>query len=90
MLIYNDFFNPPPPPPRDPLAETFFVDGTIYPNGLFLSSLDVYFKSKDTNNIPVTCEIRTTVNGYPSTVVVPFSDISKLPKRAETIRREYA
>ncbi len=79
-----DFFNPPPPPPRDPLAETFFVDGTIYPNGLFLSSLDVYFKSKDTNNIPVTCEIRTTVNGYPSTVVIPFSDISLLPDAVTT------
>ncbi len=74
-----DFFNPPPPPPRDPLAETFFVDGTIYPNGLFLSSLDLYFKSKDTNNIPVTVEIRTTDNGYPSNMVVPFSQIAKQP-----------
>ena len=75
-----NFFTPPPPPPRDPLAETFFVDGTIYPNGIFLSSVDIYFKSKDeANNIPVTVEIRTTNNGYPSTVVVPFSDISKLP-----------
>ena len=73
------FTPPPPPPPRDPLAETFFVDGTIYPNGIFLSSVDIYFKSKDTNKIPVTLEIRTTNNGYPSTVVVPFSDISKLP-----------
>ena len=73
------FFNPPPPPPRDPLAETFFVDGTIYPNGIFLSSVDIYFKSKDANNIPVTLEIRTTNNGYPSTTVIPFSDISKLP-----------
>jgi len=81
-----EFFNPPPPPPppRDPLAETFFVDGTIYPNGLFLSSLDIYFKSKDGGSIPVTAEIRTTVNGYPSTVVVPFSDISKLPDDVTT------
>ena len=74
-----DFFNPPPPPPRDPLAETFFVDGTIYPNGIFLSSCDIYFKSKDANGIPVTVEIRTTNNGYPSTTVVPFSAISLLP-----------
>ena len=33
--------------PFDPLAQTFFVEPSQYPAGLFLSSLDLYFKTKD-------------------------------------------
>jgi hypothetical protein len=59
---------------QDPLAQTFFVDPNIYPEGLFISSVDLYFKTKDTS-IPVTVQIRPTVNGYPSaTQVLPFAE----------------
>jgi hypothetical protein len=56
---------PPPPPPRtqDPLAQSFFTYGTN--GGIFLSSIDIYFNSKDPE-IPVTMEIRDMINGYPS------------------------
>lgn len=58
-----------PPPPavtwRDPLAQTFLVDGNEYPNGLFISSIDLFFTQKD-DSIPITLELRPTVNGYPS------------------------
>jgi len=60
--------NPPPPPPRrgkDPLAQSFTVDET----GAFLTSLDVYFQSKDsTANLFV--EIRTVELGTPTNQLV--------------------
>jgi hypothetical protein len=64
---------------KDPLAQTFIVDESLNRNGIFLESLDLYFKSKD-NELPVGIEIRPTVNGYPSTsTVVPFSEVTKNP-----------
>lgn len=63
----------------DPLAETFLVDAKVYPQGIFLESVDLFFKNKD-ENLPVRIEIRPTVNGYPSsTTVVPFSSVEKDP-----------
>jgi len=53
----------------DPLAETFFVDPVIYPEGLFISKVDLFFKTKD-SNIPLIVQIRETVNGYPSSTAV--------------------
>jgi len=50
----------------DPLAQTFFVDPQVYPNGLFLDNVDLFFKGKDFGNIPVRIQIRPTVNGTPS------------------------
>jgi hypothetical protein len=50
----------------DPLAQTFFVDESVYPNGIFLDSVDLFFKAKDDSNLPVTVQIRPTVNGTPS------------------------
>lgn len=64
---------------RDPLAQTFFVDAQKYPYGLFLESLDLFFKAKDDGNIPVIVQIRPTVNGapssdywYPESVVIKY------------------
>lgn len=69
-----------PPTRIDPLAQTFFVDSAAFPNGLFLSSVAVYFKSKSKTNVPVRLEIRPTVNGYPdSNTVVPLSVVYKNP-----------
>ena len=53
----------------DPVCQSFMVDK---PNGLFVSSIEVYFKSKS-STMPVTLQIRTMVNGYPTTTVVPFA-----------------
>jgi hypothetical protein len=64
----------------DPLAQTFFVDEQVYPNGLFLSSLDLFFRAKDDSNLPVTVQIRPTVNGAPSTNFwYPESVVTKYP-----------
>ena len=63
----------------DPLAETFLVDEALYPDGIYLTDLDLFFKSKDDDGLPVTINIRDTLNGYPARIVLPFSDVSKLP-----------
>lgn len=58
---------------RDPLSQTFFIDKQIYPEGVFLSSVDLFFAAKDsTGTIPVEVQIRPTVNGYPhSSMILP-------------------
>ena len=64
---------------QDPLAQTFLVDAVVYPDGIFLTDLDLYFKSKDSDNLPVTVQIRSTLNGYPDKTIIPFSEVNKLP-----------
>lgn len=56
--------NAPPFPPRpyDPLAQSFFTYGVS--GGLFLTSIDLYFQSKD-DTVPVSIEIRPLINGFP-------------------------
>jgi hypothetical protein len=67
--------NPPHTPPnleggndggRDPLAQTFNIPVDQYPNGCYLTSVDLFFQSVDANNIPVSIELRPVVNGFPS------------------------
>jgi hypothetical protein len=61
----------------DPLAQTFLVQS---PGGAFLSSIDIFFASKDPN-IPVTLEVREVVNGYPGKRVLPFSRVTLTPSQ---------
>lgn len=64
---------------QDPLAQTFLIDATVYPDGLFITSVRVCFFSKD-NNIPVTLQIRPTVNGFPNSgTIIPLSQVIMLP-----------
>ena len=61
----------------DPLAQTFMVQKEGLPNRAstgFLSSIDLYFKSKDPNT-GVTIELRETLNGAPAAKVLPFSRV---------------
>jgi hypothetical protein len=48
------------------LSQTFFVDPTNYPQGVFVNSVELFFASKDQQNIPVKLEIRPVSSGYPS------------------------
>lgn len=64
---------------HDPLAQTFLVSGRDYPDGVFISSLDLWFRTKDPI-FPVQVSIRPTVNGFPSsTEVIPFAYSTKDP-----------
>lgn len=61
----------------DPLAQTFLVECE---GGCFLSKVDIYFATKD-ENIPVTLEIRTVNNGYPSGEVLAFGTCTLTPDK---------
>ena len=68
----------------DPLAQTFFVPAGVYPNGVFLTGVSLYFESVD-DSLPVFVQIRPTVNGYPSsTKVIPLSTVWKAPYDVNT------
>ena len=55
----------------DPLAQSFVVgiDG-----GAFITSLELYFETKDITEVPVQVQIREMENGVPTQRVVPFAD----------------
>ena len=59
----------------DPLAQSFLVDED---GGCFLTSVDVYFNTKD-SAIPISMQIRTMENGYPTINILPFSDVTVNP-----------
>ena len=44
--------------------------------GRFITSVDVFFGAKD-SSVPVTMEIRETVNGYPGPKLLPFGRVIK-------------
>ncbi len=48
----------------DPLSQNFFVNPIQFPRGVFISSVDLHFATKDAIS-PVSVRIRPTVNGYP-------------------------
>jgi len=65
---------------HDPLAQTFMIDDA---GGVFLTSIDICFSSKDAA-IPVTLQVRDTVNGYPGQSILPFSEKSLNPDAVST------
>lgn len=63
----------------DPLAQNFRVSG--FEGGVFLSSVDLFFKNKQTpteedTNRPVSIYITDTNGGLPTRNVIPFSEVS--------------
>jgi len=65
---------------HDPLAQTFMIDDA---GGVFLTSIDIFFSSKDAN-VPVTLQVRNTVNGYPGQSILPFSETTLNPSAVNT------
>ena len=63
----------------DPLAQSFLVDED---GGTFITSVDIYFASKDAN-IPISMQVRTMENGYPTTTILPFSDTTLTPEQVQ-------
>jgi hypothetical protein len=64
----------------DPLAQSIMPQAE---GGEYLTKIDVFFSGKD-ENIPVTCQIREMVNGYPTTKVLPFGSKTLLPAEVNT------
>ena len=63
----------------DPLAQSFLVDDA---GGMFMTKVEVYFQSKSTT-VPCQCQIRTMVNGYPSTTILPFGTAVAEPSEVQ-------
>ena len=57
----------------DPLAQTFLIDNE---QGAFITKVGCFFKKKDTN-IPITLQVRTVANGYPTTEIIPLGEVVK-------------
>lgn len=56
----------------NPLAQSFTVET---PGGIYATSLDLFFSDVD-YSVPVTVELRTIENGFPSSKVLPFSRVT--------------
>jgi hypothetical protein len=61
----------------DPLAQSFAVDEAT---GIFVTSVDVYFRTKDTT-LPVSLQIREMRGGTPTTTILPFSVVKMMPNK---------
>ena len=76
----------PPRPAFDPMAQTFIVNKSRFPEGVFLKSVDLWFRQKATANSstpqpPVTVQIRPIINGYPSSgTILPFAEVVLRPE----------
>ena len=68
----------------NPMAQSFFVEPSTYPMGLFLRDVTLFFSGKD-DNLPVTLQIRPMVNGFPSSsIILPFSEVTLNPDKVQT------
>jgi hypothetical protein len=56
----------------DPICQSFMVDQK---DGIFVTSVDLFFRTKS-SVMPVNLQIRTMVNGYPTSEIVPFAEVS--------------
>jgi len=55
----------------DPLSQSFYVDEEQYPEGVYVSSIDLYFKTKSANrNLGATVELREMQNGFPARRII--------------------
>ena len=64
-----------PNPPVDPISQSFYVDPTNYGQGFYITAIDLYFRTKSSdNNRKVNVEIREMNNGFPSPNVIGLGD----------------
>lgn len=69
--------------PQNPLAQTFTVSNQF---GLTLTKVDLFFRTKDTGNLPISIHLRPVVGGKPSqTTIVPDSHVYLNPSEVTAI-----
>jgi hypothetical protein len=67
---YSNVMNPG----NDPIAQSFYVSAKDHKDGVFISSVDMYFKNK--GDLPIELQIRPMENGYPSSnTVIPGASV---------------
>ncbi len=61
----------------NPLHQIFTVNPDNYPNGTFLTDVELFFNEATEQETPVMVSIRPTVNGVPSkSIIIPFSEVT--------------
>ena len=65
----------------DPLAQSFLVKDS---GGIFLTKCDIFFRSVDDMDLPVTLQIRTMRSGIPTQIIVPNSEVILDPNEVNT------
>jgi hypothetical protein len=69
----------------DPLAQTFLISPVTYQNGVYINSVRLCFESKS-DTVPVTLQIRPTVNGYPSyATIYPYATVTLTPDKVKVV-----
>ena len=56
----------------DPLAQSFTVEETT---GVFVTKVDVFFSTKDNEDVPVIFSLRSMSNGIPTQNIIPLSEV---------------
>jgi len=67
--------------PYDPVAQSFIIDGSNYPNGIFLNDIKIFFRTKTDETSPITLSIVGTLNGYPTGDTLDNSIVSLTPDK---------
>lgn len=63
--------NPNQPGQPDPIAQSFFISSVLYPSGVYVPSISLFFKNKD-SILPIQLQIRPLTSGVPdSTKILP-------------------
>ena len=58
----------------DPISQTFIIKDQDDDVGMYITKMDLYFQSKD-SNLGVTVQLRTTENGFPSSKIMPYGEV---------------
>ena len=53
----------------NPIAQTFLVSSSEYPEGVFVKKIRLCFSEKD-SDVPITLQLRPVVNGFPSASII--------------------
>ena len=62
------------------LSQIFTVQDNT---GIYLTSVDLFFSAKD-ETLPVTLQLRSVIQGTPSNVIIPFSEVTLRPSEVNT------
>lgn len=68
----------------DPVAQTFIINKENYPNGCFVDSVKLFFKTKASQYAPVTLSIVGTLNGYPNGETLDNSQVTLTAENINT------
>jgi len=76
---YNAICNPY----MDPIAQSFYVSPIDHPDGVFITSVDVFFKNRG-ELLPIEIQIRPMINGYPSSNdIIPGATVVLEPEQVK-------